>query len=69
VPAPFTKQLCGYRENGNPNTSDNNDQGSKDLGRALFREVGVPDGQAGPSDAGSALEKRSNSTSQASGRI
>jgi len=57
VPAPFTTQLCGYRENGNPNTSDNNDRQSKDIGHALFRILDVPEGQVGPTDAGAALEE------------
>ncbi len=50
--------LCGYRSGGNPNTSDNNDGLSKELGQELFRIVGVPDGQRGPDDPGAALEQQ-----------
>jgi len=58
MPAPFAAALGGYRsDSGNPNTSDNNDKGSKVLGRALFEEMGVPDGQEGPESPGSALEQ------------
>lgn len=57
MPAPFAATLGGYRVNGNANTSDNNDDGSKELGRALFEEIGVPDGQPGPKSPGSALEE------------
>lgn len=39
--APFAATLCGYRQNGNPSTSDNNDQGSIEWGRELFGELGV----------------------------
>jgi len=49
--------LCGYRANGNPNTSDNSDQQSKDIGLAMFDELGVPAGRPAPPDAGSALEE------------
>lgn len=57
MPAPFTKSLCGYRDNGNPNTSDNSDQQSKVIGQAMFEELGVEAGQRGPADAGAALEE------------
>jgi hypothetical protein len=57
VPAPFTKSLCGYRDSGNPNTSDNNDTQSKVIGQAMFEELGVDAGQLGPADAGAALEE------------
>jgi hypothetical protein len=57
VPASFTADLCGYRgDTENPNTSDNNDGQSIRLGRALFAEIGVPDGSTGPQDPGSLLE-------------
>ena len=56
MPAPFAVSLCGYRESGAPNTSDNNDAQSKELGHELFEQLGVPSGQAGQSDPGSALE-------------
>ncbi len=58
MPAPFVRDLCGYRLNGNPNTSDNNDQQSKHIGRQLFQVLGVPEDQAGPFDAGAALEEK-----------
>lgn len=56
MPAPFAVALCGYRESGAPNTSDNSDSQSKELGHELFEQLGVPAEQAGPSDPGSALE-------------
>jgi hypothetical protein len=40
VPAPFVRDLCGYRE-GRPNTSDAGDKGSILLGRLLFERLGV----------------------------
>jgi len=59
VPASFAPELCGYRGgDGNPNTSDNNDDQSIRLGRALFAELGVPDGSAGPREPGSLLETK-----------
>lgn len=48
--------LCGYRASGAPNTSDNNDAQSKELGHELFAQLGVPPGQSGPTDPGNALE-------------
>lgn len=42
VTAPFAVGLCGYRANGNPSTSDNNDAGSIEWGHALFAALGVP---------------------------
>jgi hypothetical protein len=39
--APFVASLCGFRLNGNPNTSDNNDPQSIELGRELFNMLGV----------------------------
>lgn len=56
VPAPFAASLCGFRESGAPNTSDNNDDQSKELGRELFTQLGVPAGQLGPADPGKVLE-------------
>lgn len=57
MPAPFAAQLCGYRpKNGNPNTSDNNDKFSIELGRYLFEEMGVPDGQVVGDDPGGDME-------------
>jgi hypothetical protein len=60
VPASFAADLCGFRgekNDGNPNTSDNNDKQSIRLGLALFRELGVADGSPGPDDPGAELEK------------
>ncbi|MCR2784147.1 MULTISPECIES: NgoMIV family type II restriction endonuclease [unclassified Microbacterium] len=57
VPARFAAQLCGYRRHGTPNTSDNNDSQSKELGHALFEQLGVIAGQVGPTDPGTALEE------------
>ncbi|GGK94350.1 NgoMIV family type II restriction endonuclease [Mangrovihabitans endophyticus] len=56
MPAPFVKRLCGYRTGGNPNTSDNSDALSKELGHALFEAIGVPPNQVGPSDVGTEME-------------
>lgn len=39
--APFAASLCGYRSNGNPSTSDNNDSGSIEWGHAMFQALGV----------------------------
>lgn len=57
MPANFTSSLCGYRPNGNPNTSDNSDKLSRRLGQALFEELGVDPSQVGGSDPGAELEK------------
>lgn len=54
--APFVAQLCGYRESGNPNTSDNNDKQSISWGHALFEQLGVASDAIGPSDVGRAME-------------
>jgi hypothetical protein len=57
MPAPFTRELCGYRgDSGNPNTSDNGDDLSIRLGRELLGRLGVPQGQTGPNDQGAELE-------------
>ncbi|WP_120494883.1 NgoMIV family type II restriction endonuclease [Microbacterium phyllosphaerae] len=56
MPASFAVALCGFRDSGAPNTSDNNDPQSKELGLELFRQMMVPDGKPGASDPGSALE-------------
>lgn len=58
VPAHFMRSLCGYRSGGNPNTSDNSDAGSKELGREVFDVLGVPHAQPGPVDPGRALEEQ-----------
>jgi hypothetical protein len=41
VPAPFVKELCGYRD-GRPNTSDKGDSGSIALGKVFFESMGIP---------------------------
>ncbi|MGW4645096.1 NgoMIV family type II restriction endonuclease [Kitasatospora sp. NPDC004289] len=41
MPAPFTLQLCGYR-NGLPNTSDASQKLSVEIGEAFFERIGVP---------------------------
>ena len=56
MPAPFASTLCGFRPNGNPNTSDNHDDLSKVLGRALFDQLGVPAGQIARKDPGADME-------------
>jgi hypothetical protein len=48
VSAPFTGELCGYRD-GRPNTSDAGDKGSVELGRLLFDRLGVAAGTPAPS--------------------
>ncbi|SEC10503.1 NgoMIV restriction enzyme [Streptomyces sp. 2224.1] len=40
MPASFITSLCGYRD-GRPNTSDKNDKGSVELGKAFFEVMGV----------------------------
>lgn len=57
VPAPFAAALCGYRASGAPNTSDNNDPQSKELGHELFTQLRVPPGKPETPDTGSALER------------
>lgn len=57
MPAPFIAQLCGFRAGGNPNTSDNGDAQSKELGRELFEVLGIPSEQPGPENAGALLEQ------------
>lgn len=58
MPAPFAASLGGYRaDSRNPNTSDNGDPGSQELGRALLEELGVSEGQEGPANPGSELEQ------------
>jgi len=41
VPAPFVKELCGYRD-GRPNTSDKGDPGSIALGKVFFEAMEIP---------------------------
>ena len=56
VPAPFVQRLLGVREkNGNPNTSDNNDDLSIELGRELIREVGLAADSIGHDAPGPAM--------------
>ncbi|MFE7629857.1 NgoMIV family type II restriction endonuclease [Kocuria sp. NPDC057446] len=62
MPAPFAASLCGFRINNgqvtaNPNTSDSNDSGSIELGRALFNELGVPTDRVVGKDPGARLEE------------
>jgi hypothetical protein len=57
VTAPFAAKLCGYRANGNPSTSDNNDAGSIEWGHALFAALGVPEDKPETPLVGSMLER------------
>lgn len=41
MPAPFVRDLCRYRENGKPNTSDASNALSVEIGEALFAILGV----------------------------
>lgn len=57
MPAPFLLDLCGYRaKNEEPNVSDNNDAGSKELSRALFEILGVQPGRRATTTPGNAME-------------
>lgn len=62
MPAPFAADLCGYRADKNkpgvmnPNTSDSSKEDSRELGKALFAVLGVPDDQQGVRDPGKSLE-------------
>ena len=56
VPAPFVRDLCGYRD-GRPNTSDSNDTQSVNLGHALFGRMGVPAEAPEPAGIGSLMEE------------
>jgi hypothetical protein len=59
VTAPFAAALCGFRSaNHNPNTSDNNDKGSIELGQALFDQLGVPSNAPDVEEVGSELERQ-----------
>lgn len=58
VTAPFAADLCGYRPNGNPSTSDSHDPGSIEWGHALFAALGVVPGTTEIPQVGSAMEKR-----------
>jgi len=59
VPAPFAKDLCRYRTNGKPNTSDASDDLSVEIGEALFDVLGVSRVRTGEKDepTGSQLAK------------
>jgi hypothetical protein len=56
VPASFVSEIFGYRTNGLANTSDSSDSQSRDLGGAMLDALGIPRGQLGAVDAGSAVE-------------
>jgi hypothetical protein len=57
MPASFARKLGGYRpNNGKPNVSDASDPHSVELSKALFHEMGIPDGQPGIEEPGKALE-------------
>jgi hypothetical protein len=58
MPAPFTKDLCGYRAHGKPNTSDSTSKQSVDLGIALFDALGVSRDAKGEDETGLPLAKR-----------
>lgn len=50
VPAPFAQDLCKYRENGKPNTSDASDKLSVEVGEALFDILKVSRIRSGEKD-------------------
>ncbi|MGY1863689.1 MULTISPECIES: NgoMIV family type II restriction endonuclease [Nocardia] len=54
--APFAATLCGYRNNGNPSTSDNSDAGSIEWGHAMFQALGVEPGSPQISNVGTMME-------------
>lgn len=54
--APFAASLCGYRTNGNPSTSDNNDRGSIEWGYAMFEALGVQAKTPEVANVGRAME-------------
>jgi hypothetical protein len=61
MPAHFVSDICGYRRsNGYANTSDAKDVQSRELGEALFDEMGVQRGRPARGDtaAGTELESR-----------
>jgi hypothetical protein len=55
--APFAAELCGYRANGNPSTSDNGDPGSIGWGHALFDALGVPASNLEVASVGNVMER------------
>ncbi|WP_241011274.1 NgoMIV family type II restriction endonuclease [Rhodococcus sp. PSBB049] len=56
--APFAAELCGYRPNGKPSTSDSHDPGSVEWGHALFEALGVASGTAETPQVGDVMERR-----------
>ncbi len=60
MPAPFARDLCGYRDHGKPNTSDASDAegGSVALGRALFEALGVASDASGSNETGLPFAER-----------
>lgn len=57
MPAAFVSEIFGYRANGFANTSDANDPQSTALGAALLEVLGIPAGQPGAGNPGSAVEE------------
>ncbi|MEV0363978.1 NgoMIV family type II restriction endonuclease [Nocardia fusca] len=56
--APFAAELCGYRiSNGKPSTSDSNDAGSVEWGKAMFDVLGVPNDKPEVANIGSVMEQ------------
>lgn len=51
MPAPFVKDLCKFRANGKPNTSDASDKLSVAVGEELFRVLGVSTARSAGKDA------------------
>lgn len=58
MPATFTRDLCRYRANGKPNTSDASDKASVTLGQALFEVLGVPSAARGIEPTGKPFAER-----------
>lgn len=56
--APFAASLCGFRNNGNPSTSDNSDKGSIEWGHALFQALGVAANTMEVASVGAVMESR-----------
>lgn len=56
VTAPFAAELCGYRDNGKPSTSDSHDAGSIEWGEAMFDALGVQRGRPEIPRVGSVME-------------
>ncbi len=64
MPAPFVRELCGYR-NKLPNTSDSHDTQSIYLGEALFARIGVREHAHAPQSVGALMESLTLSDLQA----